>query len=258
MRERGFLRFQSCRSRSASQRVCHCEPKRAIEVQPMICPLTQGSLLHMGVRVKWPSTPTERGLQHPGAPLILHAQHHAGVTISAFENTTTSEMGDPSYLRAFGPTNTPSQNRPIRFNFEYRHAHLASPNFRKISAFEKVSRRSARSGLLCSHLPPTITRTRTSISTPPLTKNKAPSTGPASVKILQSAPQAIADCPGIDGKDVAGKPAGARRSCVACRPPQSLDRFESAFGPLNSIDRVPNKELQDGFYVDSPSALYCY
>jgi len=51
--------------------------------------------------------------------LILHA-HHAGVTI-CIENTT-SEMGDPRYLRAFVDETRLSG---LRFNFDIGHAYLS-------------------------------------------------------------------------------------------------------------------------------------
>jgi sugar phosphate isomerase/epimerase len=51
--------------------------------------------------------------------LILHA-HHAGITICV-ENTT-SEMGDPSYLRAFVDE---TRLTGLRFNFDIGHAHLS-------------------------------------------------------------------------------------------------------------------------------------
>jgi sugar phosphate isomerase/epimerase len=51
--------------------------------------------------------------------LSLHA-HHAGVTICV-ENTT-SEMGDPAYLRAFVDE---TRLTAVRFNFDIGHAHLA-------------------------------------------------------------------------------------------------------------------------------------
>jgi sugar phosphate isomerase/epimerase len=51
--------------------------------------------------------------------LTLHA-HHAGVTICV-ENTT-SEMGDPSYLRAFVDE---TRLTGLRFNFDIGHAHLS-------------------------------------------------------------------------------------------------------------------------------------
>ena len=51
--------------------------------------------------------------------LVLHA-HHRGVTI-AVENTT-SEMGDPAYLRTFVDE---TRLTDLRFNFDIGHAHLA-------------------------------------------------------------------------------------------------------------------------------------
>jgi sugar phosphate isomerase/epimerase len=51
--------------------------------------------------------------------LVLHA-HHAGVTICV-ENTT-SEMGDPNFLRAFVDE---TRLTDLRFNFDIGHAHLA-------------------------------------------------------------------------------------------------------------------------------------
>jgi len=51
--------------------------------------------------------------------LTLHA-HHAGVTICV-ENTT-SEMGDPAYLRTFVDE---TRLIAVRFNFDVGHAHLA-------------------------------------------------------------------------------------------------------------------------------------
>ncbi len=51
--------------------------------------------------------------------LSLHA-HHAGVTICV-ENTT-SEMGNPAYLRAFVDE---TRLTAVRFNFDIGHAHLA-------------------------------------------------------------------------------------------------------------------------------------
>ena len=51
--------------------------------------------------------------------LSLHA-HHAGVTICV-ENTT-SEMGDPAYLRSFVDE---TRLAAVRFNFDIGHAHLA-------------------------------------------------------------------------------------------------------------------------------------
>jgi sugar phosphate isomerase/epimerase len=93
------------------------ELKRAIDVaEEMPYPRM---VLHMGGPHET-SDPRKRdaafsSLEH----LILHA-HHAGVTI-AVENTT-SEMGDPAYLRAFVDE---TRLTGLRFNFDIGHAHLA-------------------------------------------------------------------------------------------------------------------------------------
>jgi sugar phosphate isomerase/epimerase len=93
------------------------ELKRAIDVaEEMPYPRM---VLHMGGPHET-SDPRKRdaafsSLEH----LILHA-HHAGVTI-AVENTT-SEMGDPAYLRAFVDE---TRLTGLRFNFDIGHAHIA-------------------------------------------------------------------------------------------------------------------------------------
>lgn len=76
-------------------------------------------ILHMG-GARETADPRKRDaafstLEH----LILHA-HHAGVTICV-ENTA-SEMGDPSYLRAFVDE---TRLTGLRFNFDIGHAHLS-------------------------------------------------------------------------------------------------------------------------------------
>lgn len=76
-------------------------------------------ILHMG-GTRETADPRKRDaafstLEH----LILHA-HHAGVTICV-ENTT-SEMGDPNYLRAFVDE---TRLTGLRFNFDIGHAHLS-------------------------------------------------------------------------------------------------------------------------------------
>src|SRR6202011_5271861 len=76
-------------------------------------------IFHMG-GTRETSDPRKRdaafsSLEH----LILHARH-AGVTICV-ENTT-SEMGDPAYLRAFYDE---TRLAGLRFNFDIGHAHLA-------------------------------------------------------------------------------------------------------------------------------------
>ena len=66
--------------------------------------------------------------------LTLHA-HHAGVTI-CIENTT-SEMGDPTYLRTFVDE---ARLTGVRFNFDIGHAHLSEgPEEERIArAFEPL------------------------------------------------------------------------------------------------------------------------
>ena len=93
------------------------EFKRAIDVADEL-PFTR-FILHMGGS-RETADPRKRdaafsSLEH----LILHARH-AGVTICV-ENTT-SEMGDPAYLRAFVDE---TRLTGLRFNFDIGHAHLA-------------------------------------------------------------------------------------------------------------------------------------
>src|SRR5437868_2606900 len=93
------------------------EFKRAIDVSEDL-PFSR-MVLHMGGS-RETADPRKRdaafsSLEH----LVLHA-HHAGVTL-AMENTT-SEMGDPAYLRAFVDEN---RLTGLRFNFDIGHAHLA-------------------------------------------------------------------------------------------------------------------------------------
>jgi sugar phosphate isomerase/epimerase len=93
------------------------ELKRAIDVSDDL-PFSR-MVLHMGGS-RETADPRKRdaafsSLEH----LVLHA-HHAGVTL-ALENTT-SEMGDPAYLRAFVDE---TRLTGLRFNFDIGHAHLA-------------------------------------------------------------------------------------------------------------------------------------
>src|SRR5512137_2871050 len=93
------------------------ELKRAIDVAEEL-PYPR-MVLHMG-GPRETSDPRKRdaafsSLEH----LILHARH-AGITICV-ENTT-SEMGDPAYLRAFVDE---TRLTGLRFNFDIGHAHLA-------------------------------------------------------------------------------------------------------------------------------------
>lgn len=93
------------------------ELKRVIDVAEVL-PYSR-LILHMG-GPREAVDPRKRdaalsSLEH----LVLHARH-VGVTI-AVENTT-SEMGDPAYLRSFVDE---TRLTGLRFNFDIGHAHLA-------------------------------------------------------------------------------------------------------------------------------------
>jgi sugar phosphate isomerase/epimerase len=93
------------------------ELKRAIDVSEDL-PYPR-MVLHMG-GPRETADPRKRdaafsSLEH----LILHA-HHAGVVL--FLENTTSEMGDPQYLRDFVEE---TRLTGLRFNFDIGHAHLA-------------------------------------------------------------------------------------------------------------------------------------
>jgi sugar phosphate isomerase/epimerase len=93
------------------------ELKRVIDVAEDL-PFSR-LILHMG-GPRETADPRKRdaafsSLEH----LVLHARH-VGVTI-AVENTT-SEMGDPAYLRSFVDE---TRLTGLRFNFDIGHAHLA-------------------------------------------------------------------------------------------------------------------------------------
>jgi sugar phosphate isomerase/epimerase len=93
------------------------EFKRAIDVSEVL-PFSR-LVVHMGGS-RETADPRKRDaafstLEH----LVLHA-HHAGITV-AVENTT-SEMGDPAYLRAFVDE---TRLTGLRFNFDTGHANLA-------------------------------------------------------------------------------------------------------------------------------------
>src|SRR5271163_994959 len=93
------------------------ELKRVIDVAEDL-PFSR-LILHMGGS-RETADPRKRdaafsSLEH----LVLHARH-VGVTI-AVENTT-SEMGDPSYLRSFVDE---TRLTGLKFNFDIGHAHLA-------------------------------------------------------------------------------------------------------------------------------------
>jgi sugar phosphate isomerase/epimerase len=146
--------------------------------------------------------------------LILHA-HHAGVAICV-ENTT-SEMGDPAYLRAFVDETRLSG---LRFNFDIGHAHLADfPESERLEKTFSPLRELVSSvhlhdnhGEKDEHLPPydgTID-------------------WPNAVKTLQSARQTslplvleLKEKTGAEAPSVAEQLAAARNS---------MDKFEEAWG----------------------------
>ena len=146
--------------------------------------------------------------------LVLHA-HHAGVTICV-ENTT-SEMGDPAYLRAFVDE---TRLTGLRFNFDIGHAHLADgPEEERI---EK-----------------SFAPLRELVSSVHLHDNHAekdehllPYDGtiewPAAIKLLKSAPQASLPLV-LELKEKTGPEApGAPEQLSTAR--KAMDRFEKAWG----------------------------
>ncbi len=146
--------------------------------------------------------------------LVLHA-HHAGVTICV-ENTT-SEVGDPAYLRAFVDE---TRLTGLRFNFDIGHAHLADgPEEDRIEKSFAPLRELVSSvhlhdnhGDKDEHLPPfdgTIE-------------------WPAAIKLLQSAPQTSLPIV-LELKEKTGSEApGAAEQLAAAR--KAMDRFEKAWG----------------------------
>lgn len=142
--------------------------------------------------------------------LVLHA-HHRGVTI-AVENTT-SEMGDPAYLRTFVDE---TRLTGLRFNFDIGHAHLAdgleAERIEKAFASLRELTVSAHihdnHGEKDEHLPP----------------YEGTIDWESSVKILKSAPES--DLPlTLELKEKSGHdtPSTAEQLAAAS---QALDRFE--------------------------------
>jgi len=187
------------------------ELKRAIDVADDL-PYTR-LVLHMGGSREM-ADPRKRDaafstLEH----LILHA-HHAGVTICV-ENTT-SEMGDPAYLRAFVDE---TRLTGLRFNFDIGHAHLS--DFPEDARIEK-----------------NFSPLRDLVSSVHLHDNHGekdehlhPYDGtidwPAAIKILQSAPQTSLPIV-LELKEKTGPEApSAVEQLTAAR--KSLDRFENAW-----------------------------
>src|SRR5437016_7314160 len=187
------------------------ELKRAIDVADDL-PYAR-LVLHMGGSREM-ADPRKRDaafstLEH----LILHA-HHAGVTICV-ENTT-SEMGDPAYLRAFVDE---TRLTGLRFNFDIGHAHLSDfPEGERIEKSFSPLRDLVSSvhlhdnhGEKDEHLPPydgTIN-------------------WPAAIKLLKTAPEANLPLV-LELKEKTGPeaPTSAEQLNAARK---SLDRFETAW-----------------------------
>ncbi len=146
--------------------------------------------------------------------LVLHA-HHAGVTICV-ENTT-SEMGDPNYLRAFVDE---TRLTGLRFNFDIGHAHLADgPEEDRIEGSFAPLRELVSSvhlhdnhGDKDEHLPPF----------------DGSIDWAGAIKTLQSAPQTSLPIV-LELKEKTGPEApGAVEQLAAAR--KAMDRFEKAWG----------------------------
>ena len=146
--------------------------------------------------------------------LVLHA-HHAGVTICV-ENTT-SEMGDPAYLRAFVDE---TRLTGLRFNFDIGHANLAElPKEERLEKSFAPLRELVSSvhfhdnhGDKDEHLPPydgTIE-------------------WPAAIKLLKSATQTSLPLVLELKEKTAPEAPGAAEQLAAAR--KAMDRFEKAWG----------------------------
>ncbi|HEX8871766.1 MAG TPA: sugar phosphate isomerase/epimerase family protein [Candidatus Acidoferrum sp.] len=146
--------------------------------------------------------------------LTLHA-HHAGVTVCV-ENTT-SEMGDPAYLRSFVDE---TRLTSLRFNFDVGHAHLAEgPEEERLSlGFQPLRELVASAhihdnhGDKDEHLPPYDGSIDWS----------------AAVALLKSSP-AASDLPvTLELKEKTGPDAPSLAEQLAAAA-KSLDRFEEAW-----------------------------
>src|SRR5882762_7535060 len=188
------------------------ELKRAIDVAEDL-PFSR-MVLHMGGS-RETADPRKRdaafsSLEH----LVLHA-HHAGVTICV-ENTT-SEMGDPHYLRAFVDE---TRLTGLRFNFDIGHAHLADgPEAERIEKSFAPLRELVSSvhvhdnhGDKDEHLPPF----------------DGSIDWADAIKTLQSAPQTSLPIV-LELKEKTGSEApGSAEQLAAAR--KAMDRFEKAWG----------------------------
>src|SRR5438034_3342288 len=145
--------------------------------------------------------------------LILHA-HHAGVTICV-ENTT-SEMGDPAYLRAFVDETRLSG---LRFNFDIGHAYLSdfpegerlSKSFSPLSDLVSSVHLHDNHGEKDEHLPP----------------YDGTVNWPAAIKLLKTAPEANLPLV-LELKEKTGPEAPTSAEQLAAAR-KSMDRFEKAW-----------------------------
>jgi sugar phosphate isomerase/epimerase len=187
------------------------ELKRAIDVAEEL-PFSR-MVFHMGSS-RETADPRKRdaafsSLEH----LILHARH-VGVTVCV-ENTT-SEMGDPNYLRAFVDE---TRLTGLRFNFDIGHAHLSDfPEEERIEKSFAPLRELVSSvhlhdnhGEKDEHLPP----------------YDGSIDWPAAIKTLQSAPQTslplvleLKEKTGPEAPSAADQLAAARKG---------MDQFEEAW-----------------------------
>jgi len=170
-------------------------------------------ILHMG-GARETADPRKRDaafstLEH----LILHA-HHAGVTI-CIENTT-SEMGDPSYLRTFVDE---TRLTGLRFNFDIGHAYLSD-----FQEDERIDKSFAPLHDLVSsvHL-----HDNHGEKDEHLTPYDGTIDWPAAIKVLKSAPQGSVPLV-LELKEKTGPEAPTAREQLAAAK-RALDRFEEAW-----------------------------
>ncbi len=146
--------------------------------------------------------------------LILHA-HHAGVTI-CIENTT-SEMGDPGYLRAFADE---TRLTGLRFNFDIGHAYLSEfqederieKSFAPLRDLVSSVHLHDNNGVKDEHIPP----------------YDGAIDWPAAIKVLKSGPQGNVPLV-LELKEKTGPEAhGASEQLAAASA--AMDKFEEAWG----------------------------
>ena len=167
-------------------------------------------ILHMG-GARETADPRKRDaafstLEH----LILHA-HHAGVTV-CIENTT-SEMGDPRYLRAFVDE---TRLTGLRFNFDIGHSFLSD-----FQEDERIEKSFAPLGDLVSSVHLHDNNGEKDEHLPPYDGSID---WPAAIKVLKSAPQGNVPLV-LELKEKTGPEAPAAQEQLAAAR-ASLDRFD--------------------------------